>query len=356
MFTIHRTPTLSTVALAAVLTCAAGLGYRHVDAAAMTPLATAPATASLLQDEPGRIDVDFGGGTLLTLLRTLQEDHGVQLVFEPNVELVSLPPIQLKGVRPIVVVQTVHALRPQVRFQTIDPAIVIRLDEHRHRAISPPDGDNAAPAAPQEPTGDGEIAVFDLDFQGGPAIEYVNEIRKVNPRANIVVMPGAEGVNVPSVHLRSVTTTLALQLLNRGVVETDAGTARVRLDILESDHSTESLCIIRHEPIQHVSGPMSGEEARARHQARLAEQQRNQASEIESHVWSVAQPISLGVKADELLSAIEAGLDMLEDEGRTSLRYHPDTQVLMLRGPLASLEFVDGMIDAITSSATTRGG
>lgn len=274
-------------------------------------------------------DIRFPGGTAAEYYKELGlESHGnLNVIVQDGADLVMLPPIQVRNVSRMDLVQLPQKLHDGLYIEGSDNlaaarggpieevgafTIVVKVDPaHLHRLES------------QFVQIAGERR-FDLRFGGGTAVEYVEAIREAYSNANILAMPGLEEFVVPAVNLDGVTVDAALESIEGQEAMIDGAWAKVRLSDADIEGREERVFTISLE---------------------------RRESKLESRVWSVGEQLELGVDEADLLSAVQAVLT-LNDQVAT-VRFHPETRLLMVRGHHQTLEMVQETISQIQRSAWT---
>gem|GEM_PF-6773373 len=309
---------------------------RRITRMIATVTLAATASAALAQDKgwltdstvgEDLYDISFPGGTAAEYFNELgaESEGDMNVIVQSGVDLVELPPINVKRVSGNTLIALPAKLAP---YLIVDDS----------------DGLGGASEDGDEPRGAATIVVtvnstymqsalaadnndwgkrrFDLRFDGGTAIDYVNAIREAYPTANILAMTGVEGFSVPAVNLEGVTVKAALEAIADQRATIDGGVAEMQLERAEIKGTNESvftLSLKRHD------------------------------SEADSMVWSVGEQFELGVDEADLLSAVRAVLEL--NDQQAVVRFHPETKLLMVRGSQQTLEMVNQTLEQIQQSA-----
>lgn len=255
-------------------------------------------------------------------------DGEINFVVQSGVDLITLPPIRLRNVDVFdlihlpesmadgLIVKSITRMQQPTRpgitsapaylfIVSVDPGA---LDEYEHEATQ----------------GSNEM-LFDLRFGGGTALDYVNAIRAAYPRANILAMPGLEGFAVPAVNLDGVTVDAALESIEGQEAMVAGVWAKVRLGDADIEGGEERIFTISLE---------------------------RREIQIETRVWSVSRIIAMGASEQDILSAVRAGLDITGLEA--TVRFHPETQLLMVRGAVEPLLLVESTLNEVERSTKDR--
>lgn len=153
--------------------------------------------------------------------------------------------------------------------------------------------------------------VIDLDFKGGTLREYVNAIQKKAASTNVLIDPLAERFPVPSVQFRSVDVASAMELLDHRAGEVDG--RGVRIDVRTID------------PPNTLSEPVYAVHAETFSPRKLRDEL--------TMVISVKDLLDADYTADDILTAVETALNLVDDGVTAQVRFHKETGLLIARGP-----------------------
>jgi type II secretory pathway component GspD/PulD (secretin) len=168
---------------------------------------------------------------------------------------------------------------------------------------------------------------FSFSFPGGTVQEYVEvlrqTLRKNDQDANIILRAGAGNMPVPAVSLQAVTVEAALQILHN-----------------QSHRENDSISRLRFEVVHGGGSPIY-----------ILEAQTGKAASVQNvtvHVWNVSQLLSSGLKADDMLTAIESALALVrgEDE-QAEVRFHEATGLIMARGTGGQISTMDQVVQQL---------
>ena len=179
-------------------------------------------------------------------------------------------------------------------------------------------------------------ALFNLRFQGGTVEDYVNTISKTVGGANVFVAPEAASVPMPAVELQNVTVAGALGVLH-GRVHQDS------LRMVQLSYSEGGTFAENERAIFTIGAKVSGASQRA--------------STNQNRVWSVATLQTYQVSVEDMLTAIQAGLDMIGNDGggpEAKLRFHEATGLLIARGSPEQLHTIDEVIERLHASGSAK--
>lgn len=171
-----------------------------------------------------------------------------------------------------------------------------------------------------------------VSFPGGSAADYVEAVEKASGQKRIVVLPGGEKFQMPAVDLEGVSLEGALMPLQWATTP-EGDTIQV--------HSKDDVFIVVPQFPQFT---------------------RPSERPPQTQVFSLAEAVESGqVKAEDILTAVQTALS-LDPEADASVKYHPETRLLIVRaGPdaLGAVQTVlNGVMDsvrAMTTSAKNRG-
>ncbi|MHC5002468.1 MAG: hypothetical protein ACYTJ0_05035 [Planctomycetota bacterium] len=187
----------------------------------------------------------------------------------------------------------------------------------------------AAVAAHGQPT----RQLIDLSFKGGTVGDYVAVLRTKAPNVNIVVVPGADGVQLPPFELRSVDLHSAINLLQTVVEEREDRS--VMLDVAIT--------------------PARSPEASQVYTVRAADRGRRASPPRESLVLAIEDILRGGMEAEALLTAIETSLDLLAGEtDPAQIRFHEATGILIARGHPLQMSTIAEVVDQIRRNVSFR--
>lgn len=173
-----------------------------------------------------------------------------------------------------------------------------------------------------------ESDVYQIDFDGGSVAEYVDLLRVIEPDYNIVLMPDAATVKLPSIRIKTPTT----------IPETP-------LHLLEqvTSASIEPNIAVIWDGIVFV--------------VRLASPQDIAANERRKHrryvgSYSFADAIVTdAVSARDILTNIEIAIEMAGDDDMLDLRFHEPTNLLIVRGTTEQHNTVGNVLVAMRQTA-----
>jgi len=189
-----------------------------------------------------------------------------------------------------------------------------------------------APAAMGQGEASKQALIWDarrnVAFEGGSFAEFIESLRGVWPEVNLVVTDsGLESIRVPSITLRNVDVTDAIQVAYAAIDQEDArrltrsgpGTGAIPLHGAVITLGTRRL-------------PRSQEPA-------------------STHTWSVANLLLRDIDQEQMLTAIKTALELGDGEDVT-LRLHPPTGLLIARGAGEQMRTIDEVIDRLEDSAS----
>jgi hypothetical protein len=193
-----------------------------------------------------------------------------------------------------------------------------------------------ASATPQEqPQEEKSIPLINLKFAGGTVSDYVAAVSKASDGINVVVAPEAGQVPMPAVDLQAVTVSAALSVLSgRAHVE-----SRRAIQLIYSQGSTFAE---NERPIYSIGAQVHGAA-------------RGMSAITHNRVWSIAQMQNLKISADDMLTAIQAALDLIgEDQNAAQLRLHEATGILIARGTEDQLDTINDVVEQLERSAAVK--
>lgn len=155
-----------------------------------------------------------------------------------------------------------------------------------------------------------EETTLDVDFPGGTFPQYVDYLRKAAPRMNIVFFGDVPTELVPPIKMTDVPFLDAARVLH-SIVQGGSSAAEVQ---------TQGEVIT-------VRGIKSGD------------------TRVVTVVENVGEQIAGGVKQDDLLSAVQAVVEVVG--GKVEARFHEPTTLLILRGALDDVSAVQAAVSKI---------
>jgi len=185
-----------------------------------------------------------------------------------------------------------------------------------------------APVPAASAQADAGVAVrVNLRFEGGTVLDFIGTLRDAAPDANILCDEQAARVPMAAVDLKNTTLYAALNLLDEmRFMEGENITMLATRMIPSGDGGTQ--------PIFHI-----------RAESRLAG-----AEPALSKVWTVAALIEGGVKAEDLLTAIEQAVALQPLPEPAQIRFHAETGLLLVRANPSHVVVIDEVISQLHSA------
>lgn len=199
----------------------------------------------------------------------------------------------------------------------------------------------ALPEATPSPT------VVSIRFEGGPLVEYVDQLSKL-AGVNVVLSAEVKEAKLPPFELRNVEAAAALQLVPE-IAEAPEGT-RLTSTVLREGSMPIWVFKAEREVQTFVSLDLPSPKDPA---AILEIISLNEV--IRPLALGAGEPVE-GVDAETILSAIDEALE--EPEGSevpaTAIKYHPESGLLMVRGTPEQIEVARDVVEKISQYHTTR--
>ncbi|MGH9818133.1 MAG: hypothetical protein ACRD6I_18880 [Candidatus Acidiferrales bacterium] len=177
-----------------------------------------------------------------------------------------------------------------------------------------------------------------ITFPGGTVGEYAAMLRDAmranGETVNIMVQPGAESVPLPRLELVDVSLESALQLLQNHQGRNEAGLTTLGLDVVRGQGAP--VYVVSSRQIFH--GPQS----------------RSKPDNLEEivHVWNVNRILRGGIKADDMLTAIETALSLVRSSAEPAeIRFHEATALVIARGTVEQIQTMEQVIEQLGLSA-----
>lgn len=189
---------------------------------------------------------------------------------------------------------------------------------------------NEKPAVKNETPATG---LLNLKFPGGTVADYIAAVAKSAGGANVFVAPEAAQVPMPAIDLQNVTVANALGVLH-GRVHNDP---RQSITLMYSEGGAFAE---NEQPIFSITANVSGS---------------RDAKSLYNRIWSIAMLQSNQISADDMLTAIQAALDLIgEHQAPAQLRLHESTGLLIARGSVEQLGTINEAIERLEQSAAIR--
>jgi len=178
------------------------------------------------------------------------------------------------------------------------------------------------PLRPVVPASDAN-PVLDLDFKGGSVTEYLEAVQAASGQYRVVAMPGLEAFTMPAVKLTNVTLGAAVSAVTQ---------ARV------PDSSVKSFVGLNYQDgVYTVYGQI----------------ERNSREAQSSHVWQLGSLIESGLKAEDILSAVEASVSLLDSP--CVVKYHEGTRLLLANCTSEQGNAVNNVLARLEETVQRRG-
>ncbi len=176
----------------------------------------------------------------------------------------------------------------------------------------------AAPLAPQ-PT-------VSIQFPGGSLADYVKALKDGAPTFNIVMLvPEAREIKLPPIKLDSVAFGPAVGLLSG---EHPLGDSVVK--ILVND----------------LGGPLGSDDPGSVYKI-WSERRELHRPPAQVRVWSIGELLGPDRKADDVLTAVETAVGLLEGYPPAKIRYHAETNLIVASGEEEQLHAIDRVVNGI---------
>lgn len=183
-----------------------------------------------------------------------------------------------------------------------------------------------------------------FEFKGGTADDYVATVRRNAPDANIVVMGELSRVNVPPIRLQSVSVWSALDVLQSTPADEQSGLRGIDVQWKMSVPQTRgAVPTVR---------PAGGGGAPVYIVTAVTTNSGTVKTTRTMSVLEVNQMLEAGVKADDLLTAVETSLAMLKNEyDPADVRFHEQTGLLIARGHPEQINTIRSVVDQLSERA-----
>jgi len=181
---------------------------------------------------------------------------------------------------------------------------------------------------PAEPAGEQWLRVFDLDFEGGTAAEFIEAVRQARGGANFLLSPGLEKVEVPPVKLVDVTLETVMELFEEFDDDRPRDALRLAANRIGEGGAGEPVYEVRA-----FRWPTSS-------------------PSMKSAVRSVNELIDSKWSTDDVLAALQTA--MAVEPGDAEIKFHEATGLVILRGSKAQLEIADEALAELRHTSRDR--
>ncbi len=284
------------------------------------------------------VNVEFTGGSLADYFKGISKlAPDANLIVPAGADRVPMPPVQLTAVSLRDAIMLPNAVTDLARVASIGGGQVTTeggdvVESQPYFAVQV-DGSVSEPATRR---------TIEVDFPGGTAVEYIEAVQVAAGAAQVVAMPGVESFAMPRTELRGVVLADAIKVLESASDQN--GSKLRRLDVSSPSAASRNS----------QAGFIQQTGDRSVYVVRVFESGAPP-SPVSTHVWSLSEMLNRSAfKADDILTAVETALT-LDESTPNSIRYHEQTQLLIVRGDDNALTTVDGVLNGLKSSSYALG-
>lgn len=270
----------------------------------------------------GNLDVDFSGGTLREYFRHLQDQAGVNNIVIQDEEIgkIKMPRVKLSGVHFADALSLVPSLidranHPNLRISPVgmNRSIYVAYSHQKEELFSPPENSIQTPIS--------------VDYPGGSLTDFVRYLQEKSGANRILLSGPSERFEIKPVEFEAVTTKSILSAYSGAEQVLDSG-ERLRLNVA----LREGLLLVE-----------------VQSDTRMVDQQRNP---VTTASWSLASMRGPGrLRADQMLTAIEAAIEVGGGEESTKIRFHDETSLLIVSAHGQTIQMIDRVLDELRRSA-----
>lgn len=178
---------------------------------------------------------------------------------------------------------------------------------------------------PKPPSPAGATGI-NLKFPGGSLADYIKALREASPGLNVLVtVPEAREIQVPPIHLESVSASSAIGLIKGYQSLADGTSLSIYIEAFGGPPAEDASAVYKVFSVQDAKVP--------RH--------------IEVRVWSIGDLIADGRTAQQILTAIETAVGLLKGYPDAQIRYHADTTLVVASGAPEQTQTIDRVVDGI---------
>lgn len=184
--------------------------------------------------------------------------------------------------------------------------------------------------------------LIDLSFQGGSLADLVAAVKKASDDGNIVASPMAADVPVPALSLKRATILTSLQAVARIV----GSPYDARVDVEASGFGNEVYSVaVRKLP---QAATQHGAQDDGDRVAVFS------LSALTRPLPTDPKDYAVTLSATTVLTAVEAGLSVAENDPSATLKYHEESMLLFVRGSRQQLSVVDQTLDNLRDDLHDR--
>jgi len=185
--------------------------------------------------------------------------------------------------------------------------------------------------APNEPSSAPAPApTVSVQFPGGSLEDYVNTLRSAAPGFSVVVtVPESRDIKIPAIKLDSVSFAPAVRLLEGEYQLGDGNSVQLFISDL---------------------GGQLGDNHPARVYKIWRERQHIHRAPTQVRVWNIGGLIGSDRKAEDILTAVETAVGLLEGYADAKIRYHAETNLIVASGEEEQLRAIDRVIVGLHES------
>ena len=168
-----------------------------------------------------------------------------------------------------------------------------------------------------------EPPLIDLQFPGGSIAEYVKAINEAVDDFNIVVMPAARDIEMPSIQLQSVSVNAALELMQGEFHPDERTVLAIKTEEFGPWQDNEK-------PVFRVSAEVH---------------RRGRPSSSDVRVWCLGDLRETDTQPEDVLSAVETAVGLTAgDYDEAQIRFHEATSLIIARGHPEQLEAIEQVV------------
>jgi hypothetical protein len=269
----------------------------------------------------GNIDIDFPGGTLREYFRHLQDQAGVNniVIQYEEIDKIEMPRVKLSGVHFADAITLVPSLidrsnHPNLRITPVgmNRSIYVAYSERREQ-LSPSENSIQTPIT--------------VDFQGGSLADFVRHLQKESGARNILLRGPSDRFEIKPVEFKAVTPMSILTAFSGAEQVLQSG-ERMRLNV----ENRAGILLVEVLP-----------------DTRMVHQQQNP---MRTASWSLASMRGHGrLTSDQILTAIEAAVEVSGGGDSTNLRFHEETSLLIVSGGSDTLQTITSVLGQLQQSS-----
>jgi hypothetical protein len=184
---------------------------------------------------------------------------------------------------------------------------------------------------------DYEQEIVEVNFSGGPLVEFVDTVEEAFPEVSIVLMPGTHQFEVPEIHARLGDPFTALELIDG---------LEGHLFFPATEHANQ----------RHAKGVITShllDDNLVRITADIRSFVASSQPTVSIRVFPVEDLFRTGMDMEMILGTIQVGLELLDVE-MPNVRFHEPTNIIFVKGTRQTIDCINDSLDALREVGQVR--